>query len=447
MATWTAAINNMIRERQLADRVGSPLTLDATVEDSVAIAAVNAIAADFVQGRYNGGASAPTMLSSSYATGAASEEELAALVRAMIQTKLDSDDEDVTETAGAQYDGHGGSEPSLAEAKAEAEADWALSGTPTGTEIHENAYTTVTYPIPPTPEYGAELARGACAISIAGMDTSLSKSVTLYDVLGTPSPDETTGVGHSGLDLEDLVPGNRVALKTVDAGAAATADFGTLFGDASQLPSWDGGKYSFDSGGAPYYADRFLLITWSFTDAYPEEPLDADWDEDQWQPGMPVVSRIAGVDYVYEAGDSQGEWTCSRPAEDACPGSPADAEVYEDYDRGVYWLYDSHSDAWRAQLMGAVSSVCHVVDTPHMRVAIPAAASLHLVEYGPFDHDLATPVVQATINSDTVSSVVVLNISSRWCVLRIGTPPTYDDTMYVGVSVFRQTDGQGVPVE
>ena len=41
MATWTAAINNMIRERQLADRVGSPLTLDATVEDSVAIAAVN----------------------------------------------------------------------------------------------------------------------------------------------------------------------------------------------------------------------------------------------------------------------------------------------------------------------------------------------------------------------------------------------------------------------
>jgi len=85
-------IYNAIRQRQLAYGLTGASLIDNSGATSYTlsqlIAYVNSIATGFVNGTYSGGANEPTMMTSSYATGAADEDALLVLVKAMLQTKL-----------------------------------------------------------------------------------------------------------------------------------------------------------------------------------------------------------------------------------------------------------------------------------------------------------------------------------------------------------------------
>ena len=426
MANWTAALGNAIRERQLAANVGSPHPIDTVIPEADARSFINAIAANFVNGVWAGGSTAPVMLDSSHATGVTDEDTMWGKVRQMVQTVLDMEEADVTETAGAQYSAHGGGVDEAA-AKADCEANWAQGAN--STYIWELA-STGTDPI------GADLARGACAISIAGMDTSLSKVAALYDKLATLSPGEATGVQNSGLDVADLVEGNYVQLKEVDAGASATADFGTVFGDASVKPNWGGGKYKFEGVGD----ERFIVLTWAFTDAYPEEPNAGDWSTDDWfAHGYVVISDISNVNYVCIAGADQGTWNITGPPTADLPGSPTYESTYVEADKGVTWGYIPSLARWKAQLDGAPTNTSEKVDAIDMVVCMDAGEATKLVEFGPFDIGTSL-MAQASVNCDEVTSVRVKQLNTRSCVVVVGTAPTYDDTLYIGLSIRKRTD-------
>ena len=429
MATWSADLGDAIRERQLAANVASPHPAATPISDTDAINFINAIADEYVQGVWQGGLVLYTALTSSYATGVTAEAQMWGKVRAMIQTIVQSANFAVTK--GDSWLGAGTSGVSEAIAQANCDTNWAETASGTNDRIAEMMRS---YENPPASgNWTAEAAHDAVAdITISNLDTSMNKTVEIWNKLVLDDYDNIH-THASGLDMSGFVDESYELIFTEAVGAGGSSSTGSMFGTVSTKPT---GGYASDGRYDFPVAFRHILVTWAFSDTYPTEPLAGEWTAAQWAPGMNVASRQSTVDYIFTAGESQGEWVASRPTD--FPGAPSDGDTHDDDEHAAVWTYNATDTEWRAQVKGANDAANEVVDSHHELVCMDAGVATKLVEFGPFDVGTSL-IAQATVNCDEVTSVRVKNITHRWCVVVVGTPPTYDDTLYIGLSIFKTT--------
>ena len=234
------------REKQI-----SPAKTDYTIAEYKAY--INWIAPKYVDGVYAGGASQPTMLTSSYANSASTCAELLVLVLAMLVVK-----EGVQLPSSDLWDAYG-DDASWATAKTEAEADYSYEDSAAnrhGELIAGGGGT-----------YVARIYNYRGKLGISGLDTSISHSATYWGRSIEPGGADQFTFHKQGQSIADEDEWGQLASAAAGTWASHTTDH--LFpssvtwnwptsGEVDAVWPW-GLYYGFE------ISIEFALVTWDFT--------------------------------------------------------------------------------------------------------------------------------------------------------------------------------------
>jgi len=258
-------LQDAILERQKADRTptawdsGNPTSVgkqigtyaqksDYTLTQLKAY--VSFIATSYLSGTYSGGASAPVMLTSSYADGAADCEELLALVAAML-TWVDGDHGGGAFWAGTGYDADFGT------AKSDAIVAYSYAGSGDGPSAWAGGYK-------PYGVYIMTKDGNHTTLTVSDLETGIGHSCEWYGYCELPS--DWDAFSKHGLSLPDQDTWGKIAADTAQT-TSASITTGDILGSWS--PSWPTESQS--SGTSVPYKKGFdvssmrALVTWAFT--------------------------------------------------------------------------------------------------------------------------------------------------------------------------------------